>query len=87
MVTQRIIDWLVQDLAALWSLVPPLPSGIATVLSSFLAGETWLHDHLAVWGVVVPWGMFQGYVTIWASLLALWAGVQVIRIVLWLANR
>ena len=88
MITQLLLNYLAQDLAAFWSIVPALPGTLdSTVINPILAAESWFTSHLGDVGVVVPWGEMTSLVGVFIGILVFWVAVQAIRVVLWLVNR
>ena len=87
MITQLLMNYLAQDLAAFWSIIPSLPSGLNTVIDQIVTGEAWMTSHLGDVSVVVPWSELTQLVGFFVGILAVWVVIQGIRVVLWLVNR
>lgn len=87
MLTQILIDMLVQIVALVVQSLPPLPPEVATVLGEVAAAGGYLAELVAKFGVIVPWSILPAILSVWLGLVAFWGIFLGIRVFLWALGR
>jgi hypothetical protein len=80
-IVQIILDWMSKALAGVVAGLPPLPPDQADVLDQLSAAGSAVGSYVAVFSPIVPFGLINVYLAMWAGLVALWATFLLIRFV------
>lgn len=77
MIIQVILDWFANTIAQLIGLIPPLPTEVASIVTTVTNGAAGISTAMGKLQPIVPYDVISGCLTIWVSLLAFWLAVNV----------
>ncbi len=83
MITQSLLNWLADFIARAITLIPPLPDVWANSLAYIETAGAYLGPLVSNTGVLIPWSTFGAALAIWAAVVAFWALMLALRVVLW----
>lgn len=87
MLVQLLLDFLSKVVAEGVKLIPPMPPEMFGLISDMQDGAGELGESVASLGMVVPFEVASGLLTVWLVLIGFWTTVGLARIVAWLVGR
>lgn len=87
MIIMGIIDYISTWLAGLIGLIPPLPAEWANQIDTMTDGGYYIGSLVAKFGPFVPFDTISSLISVWVGLLAFWAAMLGVRLVLWILGR
>lgn len=87
MIIQTVLNWYVDLLVGVISLVPPLPTEVETALRSMANAGTLIGPKIAALGVVVPFDVVNNCINLWVGMVVWWFSMILLRVVIWAAGR
>jgi hypothetical protein len=87
LISQIILNFLASAMAGLIAIVPDMPPEWDPAIAGVTDFGNTLAATISNYGIVVPFAAIWLVISAYLGVLGFWAAVQVVRLVLWLANR
>lgn len=87
MIIQFVLDWWSDVLASMVGLLPGMPAVVGSLTSDIVSGISAVGAYVEPLGVIIPFTMIQSVLAAYLAVLAYWAVVLVVRLVLWMFGR